>query len=94
MGGCISGSNNNIIIKAIHREKDESYLLDFQSKKFITKTTFSMLSTTNKFSRNKLPLENLCSTNISSISVICSENDINDINSIREAYELFDKIIN
>ena len=92
MGGCISGTNKNIIIKAIHRDKDESshYHLDFQSKKFITKTTFSILSTTNKFSRNRLPLENLCSTNISGISVISSENDINDINSLREAYELFD----
>ncbi len=79
MGGCISGSNNNIIIKAIHRDRDESsnYHLDFQSKKFITKTTFSVLSTTNKFSRNNLPLENLCSTNISSISISC-ENDISD----------------
>ena len=78
------GSNN---IKVKTPDENSDFYIDYKLKKIISKSRFSINSSTKLISGNKLPLQSLDSTDISDITFINSENDINSLREICQIFE-------
>ena len=93
MGSCINKSNEIISIRINEKSHTTNEPTNIKSKKLLSGNASSLKLSSLKFRKNKLHFQTLYSNDISKILIIPeminNDNDINNMNSIREIIELF-----
>ena len=94
MGGCIHKRDEVItcIIKKQEQNSNESY--KSKNKKYMSTAISSLDNHSKKYNKNKIPFPTLYSNDLSKILKIpdlrSNDNDINNLNSLREIIELLE----